>query len=506
MLEFKDFLGIFYLGSEYDSKIWDVSEEDISDSLRVELMDEKLRSKIYEITNRSLIIESEIYENNLIFEANGLRATASRVIYSSEESRNNKEIEKLIILSLSTGLKINSSLKALFVYEVATASGYKINNIEIAFIDSFRGNKFQDTSFVYTKKLNIRNDKKLPDDIYCYMANNLIISGDVTPDTSITNRGSSFDYHSRATNSFLKLKRDFWNIINDFKEKKHLIPPSNAEYKVRPNDGEKWVTLPNILKNKAMVDISNPNFVFNYIGSWNDITRDIRVYFDFETISFPFSSFDNAIPYQQIPVQYSVIVSNKKNEILDRVDEIFDLRNNDINHLWIYFKNLVDNLYRENATYIAHFNSFENRSLDQMLKLFEGFEGIEKIKEKVNEITNPLNCLDTNNFFKNNFSFYGFIGKSSIKYLNAWLANHRPALLEKYKIKKYGDLDVSNGLEAQEILSKIYLGILPNSEVIRLIKELKEYCHNDVLGMLSLVNFIEENIKNNIEKNLLNNE
>ena len=500
MITFKDYLGIFYLGNEYNESFW--REKDFNDvksfSFKNLMLEENVRQNIFEVIGRNLSEKffNEVHDINLKIEIDGVQAIINRVVYEDEIAKKEKRIKKISVLSLSTGLKLNSTIKLMYAYNVAIKAGYSIEEATILYISKVKG-KFQEITFVESNYMNIRNDKKSIDSDLTIKTMDFLRdkSGLTLPEN---NKGSSQDYQLRAFEHLIEVHKNFWNIVKDYREKINFKAPAIAHNKVRKNDGDYWAPPGDFIIDKNNnIDFSLYNFMGGTPSSYNNkFKKERRVYFDFETICLPFSVYEGTIPYQQVPLQYSIIVTNKNNEIIKEINEVFNFHEFSSESLLEYFKKMISDLYIENAVYIAHNKDFENRSLGELMQTFIDCSNFTNdYKQKLASIMGSSGAIDTQKIFAENYSFDAFKNKSSIKYINEWMMKYRDDLIQKYNIKNYSDLDVSNGLEAQNLLTEMYFHLHDEDATIKMLKELKEYCYNDVVSMLPIMDFLEENME-----------
>ncbi|UUD36919.1 Domain of uncharacterised function(DUF2779) [Mycoplasmopsis californica] len=242
------------------------------------------------------------------------------------------------------------------------------------------------------------------------------------------------------------------------------------------------------------------------------------VWYDYESISLPYAIVENSRPYQQIVFQVSIIKS-KNNKIYESKDIVYDPKT-------INVMDFVDNfyqLYEENADqYVVYNKGFENTRNDEMIVMIEQAmddpEFAKKVSDKYNltivdlknmvqsikektydladifdfRITNPKTTGATEITDRNvpllyipYLRFY-----YSIKKVEKFVSNN-PEIKLEHKIKKYENLDIKNGMYAQEAGIKRYLGDHKDNVWKEVAEKLKEYCHNDVMAMLMAFDLVK---------------
>ncbi|OYD27085.1 DUF2779 domain-containing protein [Mycoplasma testudineum] len=235
------------------------------------------------------------------------------------------------------------------------------------------------------------------------------------------------------------------------------------------------------------------------------LIKDIKyIWYDFETISFPFCAIDNFVPYTKIPFQVSIIRTMNSTQ-LQGEDEAENLIIDPINIDLEQIAKFIDRIYsfadlQNNlpARYITYNKAFENSVLRSIVNIMEmsNFLNYEIYQKKVEQIID--NTLDLNDFFKESKSLI-LIGelywKSSIKLVEKFITKHNYPF--KNMIIPYSSLDIQNGLVAMEAGIKRYMGNITD-EVWKsdYEKNLKTYCENDVKAMLMVFELIKDIFKN----------
>lgn len=505
-IKFKDYLGLFFLGSDYSEEIWErVGKE--SQSLRVFSYDENISNLIFGTVRRNLQqdINADIKENLLDISSGDLKCFIDVATFASDEDKVKKIIDTAYIISYSTGLKPTAAIKMQYIKNVAKLSGWKINKLVITYIKKNHRGLFQTNSFVFSDYFSISNDKK--DE---FGTKNIVIDSYLNDEESwsaiipFNNRGNSIDYFNRSIVQWRNADEKMLEVIENYQNGLPVENLSLAIHLVRRTDGDRWLTNKEFV---AAVNPQNPVVItsdeFEVLeshktdfDSWDFSTH--KVYFDFETISLPFSAFDWMEPYQQIPVQYSVIKTDEFNNIVSVKNRIYDFEKQE--DLWQYFKEMIEDIYWSGAKYVSHNKNFEDMCIQGLLIAFndKNYDDFPKIEEMTNEILASQNSIDTNVIIANHFEFKDFPGKSSIKHINKWFEVYRKEELEKYGVLSYSDdLEINNGLYAQNELTKLYFGLIKSDEIEELKRKLIAYCENDVRGMIPLVDFVEKELENN---------
>lgn len=344
---------------------------------------------------------------------------------------------------------------------------------------------------------------------------------------------------------FLKLNGDFNNVINELWNHKNSMNqetsiPLNFKPSIQDNGDFKksqfWPELKEIYVNDGyeifkysgtVVDQSKKAFeVINSINKKNLIDDDIKgsnerknlyekcfiekadiinktncrnllnikknnsVYFDFETINTSVRSFDNTLPFSQIITQCSVIkTSNKNFKNLNCNNLVIDPKKISVD----WFKNVVDSIYNGyDCSYVVYNKNFERSRLEEL-----------KVYINDNSYTNKINIINNNlydlaDFFtpsKNNFLLKQLHGFYSIKKVLALIEKSNPEIFNLCKCKDYKKLEIKNGAICQQETTKRFFDMLSDDKWMKLEKELKIYCENDVRAMIAVELFIMDLLK-----------
>jgi len=200
-------------------------------------------------------------------------------------------------------------------------------------------------------------------------------------------------------------------------------------------------------------------------------------FFDFETINPTLPVLDGTNPFQQVPFQYSLHITDIEGQIIDYRKFLArpeDFRNEGTADPR---RKLLDQLKRDipsDGTIIAYYASFEISRLKELAEAFpEEKEYIESLIARVVDLLVP---------FKAGWYFAPSMkGSNSIKSV-------LPAIDPSYS---YKDLEITNGTDA----SSIYLSMIKNEftgdyELTR--KNLLKYCKRDSEGMVVIYKHLKE--------------
>lgn len=503
-INFRDYFGIYFLGANYNPNIWKQIQPK-GNALKMFSYEEMITDKIFTVAKRNLgkqLPTNLMREYFLDISTDDINCKIDVAFFENEAQKESKIIEKAIIISYSTGLKSDSAIKLQFIKNIARKSGWRIKNLEIAYIDGKHRGNYQETKFIFSKYFNISNTKKSEMELKNVLIEPFLLDNKICSLEPYNNKGNSQDYARRANYSFIQSDKDFFRNIDNYKFSNYFQAPAIAPYQVRSNEKSKYWLQNNDLINWEEGESNSIKFESGtysvVVNPSLNLDKSVLVFFDFETICLPFSAFDNFLPYQQIPVQYTVIKTDKNRNIISSKSVVLDFEN--IDKIWDYFSNLVRDIFNEEALYIAHHKIFENSCLIGMLEAFrsemQDNSDFVDIDNKVFQILLDRNSIDTNVIFKNSFEFEDFVGKSSIKFLNGWMSKFRRDLLTKHNVVSYeDDLEIKNGIVAQEKLTELYFGFHNNESRSAIIDSLKKYCENDVKSMIPLIDFILENVK-----------
>lgn len=192
-------------------------------------------------------------------------------------------------------------------------------------------------------------------------------------------------------------------------------------------------------------------------------------FFDFETISSTLPILDQSRPFQQIPFQYSLHITDIDGKIIEHRE--FLAEPNDFNNLGGIDprRKLLDKLKKDipqSGSIIVYYASFEISRLEELAVDFpEEKEFLDSLISRVVDLLIP---------FKSGWYFDAKMGGSnSIKSV-------LPAIAPEYS---YKDLAISNGSDASSIFQSMVEGSFDGDKV-KTINHLLEYCKRDSEGMV----------------------
>lgn len=239
----------------------------------------------------------------------------------------------------------------------------------------------------------------------------------------------------------------------------------------------------------------------------DSINNKKTVWYDYESITMPYAIMDGAKPYQQMVFQISIIRTNN-NDIIEQgsQDLVYDPKTLNI----MDYVDLFNNLYWADAEkYIVFNKSFENTRNKEMIKMIEAKFSNEEFAKQVmdkygltlDDLKHMQQDIDIKTFDLANF--YQYINEFKVPYNDFDLSlifvkhlylKHSIKKLEahatsqgyefKHKIKPYKTLEIKNGMLAMEAGTNRLLNVHKDNLWELIEKNLKIYCHNDVMAML----------------------
>ncbi len=223
-----------------------------------------------------------------------------------------------------------------------------------------------------------------------------------------------------------------------------------------------------------------------------NIDQSFVVWYDFEAFSLPIAPMDNFLPFHQVVSQVSIIKTIKMveqsvvNIVLD--PQIINYKD---------FEYIVNSIYDQKADYYIVYNaSYEHSRLNDIVqKMHEiSYKNVESVAFKVRVIIK--NTIDLADLFMVNSSskippllITDLKGMYSIKQLEKYITSRKKNF--HYQIKKYEDLTINNGLYAMETTNNRALNIIGDKEWKNKVKQLAEYCENDVRAMIMVYYFVQ---------------
>lgn len=189
-------------------------------------------------------------------------------------------------------------------------------------------------------------------------------------------------------------------------------------------------------------------------------------FLDFETINPAIPPYDGLRPYQQLPFQASIRVRRQNGEPLETL-EFLGRGTEDPR------PDLIDFLLGAigpKGSVVAYNASFEGNCLKELAESASQHAGrLESIRERLWDLAGP--------FRKGLYVHPGFQGRWSIKAV-------LPALVPGMS---YEGLAIRDGTQAQAVYASLMRGKLSDEEAQKTRRDLKEYCGQDTLAMVELL-------------------
>lgn len=203
-------------------------------------------------------------------------------------------------------------------------------------------------------------------------------------------------------------------------------------------------------------------------------------FLDFETFSESVPPYDGLRPFQQVPFQYSLHWKKRASGKLYHTEYLakpgIDPR-----------KEIVERLLEdipENACVLAYYKSFESSRLKELAEQFP-----RKKKRLHSIIDNMLDLIDP--FKARHLYSWKQKGSHSIKAV-------LPAFVEGMS---YEGMEIGNGGEAMEAYRQMCKLADKPKELATIRKDLLEYCKQDTLAMVKLLEAIEAKVKTAVVEN-----
>jgi hypothetical protein len=190
-------------------------------------------------------------------------------------------------------------------------------------------------------------------------------------------------------------------------------------------------------------------------------------HFDFETYASAIPIFKNSYPYQQIPFQFSLHIEQKDGTISHH--EFLETTNQDPR---INLMKAMKETLGQKGTILVYNQSFEKKIIKDLARDFPKFqEEANNYLERINDLAIPFQ----------NFNYYNPLqrGRYSIK-----------VILPIFSSLSYKEMQVSNGEEAFITYENIAFNNPDNKE--QLIESLKEYCKQDTLAEIKILNALKD--------------
>ena len=469
-----------------------------------------------------------------VFEYNG--AVSKPTLYNKIES-------KISNLNLNTSTKRVDYIRAFFDFEIIIKNNYKVLDISILTIeikDFSEGDEitFDETRYANTtaskpqsksktipalKESALGSEEKMVDTIFQKIkARSILNLSKNSKKKPLTLYRIDF-YINRIKEAQTALRKDvseqdntmwgsnkFFNEIaqEDFP---HMMPLSGTlmnKVKILESKGDPQfledfyksnITTNCMKKNIDKIDYDFLEKIMNQLEGKN------VVWYDFEGFSLPFPIMAFTLPYQQLIFQVSVIKT-----VEDKITDINNIVIDPKNIKYTDFFGIIDAIYAEEAdAYVVYNKSYENSKLLSMIEIFykqnlilensiewKLYESkVKSIIEKTVDLLDLFKLTSLKGALPPIFlaDLYGY---SSIKKIEKYITKNNFDL--EVMIEPYSELVVQNGLMAMSKAIDRCLGGIGDTEWKEVVKDLKNYCENDVKAMLMVYHFAKMKLK---EKN-----
>ncbi|MFC2011377.1 DUF2779 domain-containing protein [Chloroflexota bacterium] len=193
-------------------------------------------------------------------------------------------------------------------------------------------------------------------------------------------------------------------------------------------------------------------------------------YLDFETIGPAIPLFDGVRPYQNVPFQFSVHVTQNEHSKAKHYSYLTSVTGDPRPGLLAELKKVVG----DSGSIIAYNKGFEEGCLRDMADAFSEYrDWIDQVCRRLVDLLEPFR------------SFYYYHptqkGSASLK-----------AVLPAITGKGYDDLDISDGQVASVAFLAATYGEMPEEDRANIMNDLEHYCGRDTEGMIWIVERLAE--------------
>lgn len=197
-------------------------------------------------------------------------------------------------------------------------------------------------------------------------------------------------------------------------------------------------------------------------------------FFDYETFSGVIPAFDGISPYQQVPFQYSLHIQDAPGGEI-RHKEYLHTENS--NPTLALVKQMSED-FEGSGTILVWHESFEKGRNEELAVMYPEYKTfLENVNERIVDLKTP--------FSTGLFVDKDFFGSASLK-------DVAPVLVLK---PSYDDLEVSNGLTAQNLWMETILGGENIDTRDEIIENLRKYCTLDTFIMIKILDVLNGIIK-----------
>jgi len=199
-------------------------------------------------------------------------------------------------------------------------------------------------------------------------------------------------------------------------------------------------------------------------------------FLDYETYGLAIPPFDGTRPYQNIPFQYSLLTQEKKNAPIRETEFLARTYENSVPALLAQLKQEVG----PKGSIVVWHASFEMGCNNEMARMEPSYvDFLQAVNDRI---------FDLMLIFKRNRELYT---KSEFQ-KSASLKKILPVLCPELS---YESLAIQEGLEASASWPVLTSDKIPESEKVKLAKDMLEYCKRDTYAMVCILERVEKDIK-----------
>lgn len=488
--------------------------------LELEIVPQKDMQERAIITSQMMQNNRIIYNPTFIFKYQSHDLIANPIVYDPQT-------KSVSFLKMSTNTKRRDIIKMFFDINVMKMLQIEVKNVYLYIIATKKYLKgevdFFPTTFINNQKSGPHFKDKNTDNYY---ENAQLLKAGISNENSwnilkmINSEQNNLSFRFDNFENYLQQiihARDYHEIMPLCEEDNQFMGDCNISWKtivklkndqwyhgyngkiVTKLDIIKQIPLPQLAHEKMLLQmiIKNPQKILVNKAKVLKIIKDINnaraIWFDFEAFSLPIAPLNNFLPFSQVVSQVSIIKTNKMVED-HAINIVIDPQTINYDD----FANIINAIYDSQAQYYIVYNAtYEHSRLNDFItKMREtNYATTDFLSLKVDEIIKKT--IDLATLFSTSSSKHvppilitDLKGLYSIKKLEQFITQFYPNFF--YKIKKYENLAISNGLYAMQITNNRALNIIGDNEWKQKVLQLGEYCENDVRAMIMVYHFVKE--------------
>lgn len=259
----------------------------------------------------------------------------------------------------------------------------------------------------------------------------------------------------------------------------------NMGYKKALDIPEKWLTRPNNVIQRRVIESGKPYFNVDKIRAGIKLLKYPIYHLDFESFNCPLPRFSGETPYTQSLFQYSIHIEKEPGVSNKDSDHYGFLAKDHKDRRLELLESMLNVIKEDGGTILVYNISFERSRLKELQKYYP--KHFNRLEDIINRLFDLMDIVKTNTKLYQRIGFDEAEAKEYNFYHNDLQGSFSiKKVLPIFTNLSYSDLEVQNGTEAMVTYHK--LPSLDKEEFSKQYQALVEYCKQDTWAMFEILN------------------